>query len=188
MAPSVECSRPIGILFVCLGNICRSPMAEAVFSHIVTERGLASKFHIDSAGTARYHVGERPDGRTIATCKKHNVVVDHFGQLLVSRHFSEFDYILCMDPDNLSNCKRVKPKGQSRAKHELFGKYSGDEGDRVVTDPYYGDLKDFELMYERIVRCSEGLLKQLLEEEETLLSFASAHTAPTARSSDSTSL
>ncbi|KAJ2260677.1 Low molecular weight phosphotyrosine protein phosphatase [Coemansia sp. RSA 376] len=169
MAPSADSDRPIGILFICLGNICRSPMAEAVFSHIVAARGLASKFHIDSAGTARYHVGERPDGRTIDTCNKHGVAVDHFGQLLVSRHFAEFDYILCMDEDNLRDCKHVKPKGQSRAKHGMFGEYSEDKGDRVVTDPYYGGLKDFELMYERIVRCSEGLLKQLLQVEKTRL-------------------
>ncbi|KAJ2824891.1 Low molecular weight phosphotyrosine protein phosphatase [Coemansia furcata] len=168
MAQSEDSEGPIAILFVCLGNICRSPMAEAVFSHIVRERGLDSMFHIDSAGTARYHVGEKPDGRTIATCEKHKVGVNHFGQHLVSRHFAEYDYILCMDRDNLSDCKRVKPKGKSRAKHELFGAYSKNKDDLIVTDPYYGDMGDFEEMYERIVRCSMGLLMELSRKEARL--------------------
>ncbi|KAJ1821065.1 Low molecular weight phosphotyrosine protein phosphatase [Coemansia sp. RSA 2675] len=165
MAPSEECNRPIGILFVCLGNICRSPMAEAVFSHIVAKRGLASHFHIDSAGTAGYHVGEQPDRRTVATCKKNHVAISHRGQLLVQKHFDQFDYILCMDRENLSNSTRVKPRSPCRAKLELFGSYSEDAGDLIVEDPYYGGLEGFEEMYERIVRCSEGLLERLIREK-----------------------
>ncbi|KAJ2886621.1 Low molecular weight phosphotyrosine protein phosphatase [Coemansia aciculifera] len=141
-------------------------MAEAVLADMVAKRGLKAKFHIDSAGTARYHVGEQPDGRTVATCGKHGVPINHLGQQLVRRHFAEYDHILCMDRDNLSDCKHVKPKGQCRAKHELFGSYSKAASDLIVTDPYYGGMEDFELMYERIVRCSEGLLKQLLDPKE----------------------
>ncbi|KAJ2735445.1 Low molecular weight phosphotyrosine protein phosphatase [Coemansia sp. BCRC 34962] len=140
-------------------------MAEAVFSHIVAKRGLAPLFHIESAGTARYHVGEQPDGRTVETCRKNHVVINHLGQQLVPKHFDNFDYILCMDRNNLSDCKRVKPKGQCRAKHELFGSYSEDAGDLIVVDPYYGGMEDFEEMYERIVRCSEGLLEKLIREK-----------------------
>ncbi|KAJ2747494.1 Low molecular weight phosphotyrosine protein phosphatase [Coemansia sp. BCRC 34301] len=140
-------------------------MAEAVFADIVAKRGLSARFYIDSAGTAKYHVGEFPDGRTIETCGRHGVAIEHLGQQLVPRHFSEFDYILCMDRDNLRDCKHVKPKGQCRAKHELFGSYSEDKGDLIVTDPYYGGMDDFERMYERIVRCSEGLLKKLAPED-----------------------
>ncbi|GMM30876.1 tyrosine protein phosphatase [Martiniozyma asiatica (nom. inval.)] len=124
------------VAFVCLGNICRSPMAEAVFSYVANEYGLDLK--IESFGTAGYHVGETPDSRTVSTCKKHRVPINHRAQQIKSSHFNEFDYILCMDESNLQNLKRIQPKN-SKAKLSLFGKYRTDpQFEVIVDDPYYG--------------------------------------------------
>ncbi|KAJ2009730.1 Low molecular weight phosphotyrosine protein phosphatase [Coemansia thaxteri] len=139
-------------------------MAEAVFAHMVSERGLADKFFIDSVGTERYHVGDNPDRRTVLACKKHNVKVSHKGQVLRSEHFLKFDYILCMDRDNLSEVKHRGPKGKHRAKWELFGSYSPNADDLIVDDPYYGGMDGFETMFDQITRCSEGLLERLQAE------------------------
>ncbi|KAI8072763.1 phosphotyrosine protein phosphatase I superfamily [Gongronella butleri] len=150
----------ISVLFVCLGNICRSPMAEAVFQHEVKQRGLADHFgKIDSAGTAGYHVGETPDSRSAATCKKHGVPVNHRAQKVHARHYSEFDYILCMDESNLEDLEWMKPKG-SKAEVALFGDFDP-QGERIIQDPYYGSRDGFERNFDQVTRASEGFLKHL---------------------------
>ncbi|KAJ1916531.1 Low molecular weight phosphotyrosine protein phosphatase [Mycoemilia scoparia] len=121
------------VLFVCLGNICRSPMAEAVFCAEIKKLQLSGKFEVDSAGTAAYHV--------------------------TLKDFERFDHILCMDMSNLSDLKDMKPKG-SKAKVALFGSYDP-EGQRIINDPYYGGKSGFETNYHQIVRSSFGFLKHL---------------------------
>ncbi|KAI8325711.1 LMWPc-domain-containing protein [Martensiomyces pterosporus] len=148
------------VLFVCLGNICRSPMAEAVFAHIVKQRGLSDRFLIDSAGTAGYHVGERPDARSVATCKANGVPVNHHARQVMSSDFKKFDYVLCMDESNLHDLQRKRPQG-SKATAALFGTYSKEKGDRIIEDPYYGGQQGFEHNFEQVTRCSEGLLRSL---------------------------
>ncbi|RKO83157.1 phosphotyrosine protein phosphatase I superfamily [Blyttiomyces helicus] len=147
------------VLFVCLGNICRSPMAEAVFRHVVTSRGLSDRFVIDSAGTAGYHVGDSPDPRSVATCRKNGVPVSHSGQKVNKEDFSRFDYILCMDESNLADLKRLQPT-RTKAKVSLFGDFDP-KGDRIIKDPYYGGQDGFDRNYAQVVRCSEGFLKSL---------------------------
>ncbi|KAJ3034478.1 hypothetical protein HDV00_005001 [Rhizophlyctis rosea] len=150
----------VSVMFVCLGNICRSPMAEAVFKHIVTEKGLEDRFNIiDSAGTAGYHVGEPPDSRSAATCRSHGVPVNHSAQKVNKNHYSQFDYLLCMDESNLIDLQSYKPRG-SKATVQLFGDYDP-KGDRIIKDPYYGGQDGFEYNYKQVVRCSEGFLKHL---------------------------
>ncbi|KAL8287585.1 hypothetical protein RQP46_003443 [Phenoliferia psychrophenolica] len=125
------------VLFVCLGNICRSPLAEAVFIDLVQKRGLTSSIiRIDSAGTAGYHVGSRPDERSIATCKKHNVPINSTCRQLDVR---------LRDHENMRNIERVRPKG-SKAKVALFGSY-GDG--KIIDDPYYGGDQGFETVYQQ---------------------------------------
>ncbi|ORX74109.1 LMWPc-domain-containing protein [Linderina pennispora] len=148
------------VLFVCLGNICRSPMAEAVFAHTVAQRQLSDQFLIDSAGTASYHVGSRPDPRSAATCKSHGVPISHHGRQVQASDFKKFDYILCMDESNLSDLLRKQPSG-SKAQVALFGSYSPDNKDRIIEDPYYGGQDGFEKNFGQVTRCSEGLLKKL---------------------------
>ncbi|RKP07266.1 protein-tyrosine phosphatase [Thamnocephalis sphaerospora] len=149
----------IGVLFVCLGNICRSPMAEAVFAHIVKERGLAERFHIDSAGTASYHVGGLPDERSVACCNRHGVPVKHRARQVVAEDFNNFDYVLCMDKQNLRNLERIRPKG-AHATLKLFGEYDP-EGQRIIEDPYYGGDDGFETNFQQVTRCSHALLASL---------------------------
>ncbi|KNZ47850.1 protein-tyrosine phosphatase [Puccinia sorghi] len=120
------------VLFVCLGNICRSPMAEAVFRHLVTLNGLQDRFgSIASAGTAGYHVGDHPDPRTVSVCRKHGVTADSRAQQVVPDDFSTFDYILAMDASNLRNLHHLQPPN-SKAQVKLFGEF-GDGA--ILQDP-----------------------------------------------------
>ncbi|CAO3617529.1 unnamed protein product [Cunninghamella blakesleeana] len=150
----------ISVLFVCLGNICRSPMSEAVFAHIVKTNNLNNHFQrIDSAGTAGYHVGEKPDSRSLSTCKKHGITTNHRAQKVISKHFDEFDYILCMDESNLEDLLDKKP-AKSKAIVKLFGEFDP-QGDRIIRDPYYGGIDGFDYNFEQVKRSSEGFLKSL---------------------------
>ncbi|KAG9284025.1 hypothetical protein G9A89_022799 [Geosiphon pyriformis] len=135
------------------------PMAEAVFAHTVQQKGLKDRFHIDSAGTAGYHVGERPDNRSIQTCKIHNIPVDSYARQVKREDFREFDYILCMDNSNLADLNDLKPKN-SKAIVKLFGNYDP-QGDLIIRDPYYGGNDGFEGNFQQVTRCSEGFLRTL---------------------------
>lgn len=149
----------ISVLFVCLGNICRSPMAEAVFTAEVVKRNLRDKFTIDSCGTCSYHVGESPDSRSSRTCKKHNVPVNHRARQIRQSDFDNFDYILCMDESNLEDLKDMAPKN-AKKKIQLFGEYDP-KGERIIRDPYYSGIDGFEHNFDQVTRCSEGLLSHL---------------------------
>eukprot|EP00833_Pecoramyces_ruminatium_P014109 jgi/Orpsp1_1/1188141/evm.model.d7180000062785.1 len=128
----------ISVLFVCLGNICRSPMAEAVFTHEVNKRNLSNKFKIDSCGTCGFHVGQDPDSRSSKTCRKHNVPVNHTARQICQDDFNKFDYILCMDESNLEDLREIAPK-KSKDKIQLFGEYDP-KGERIIRDPYYSGI------------------------------------------------
>ncbi|ODV59584.1 tyrosine protein phosphatase LTP1 [Ascoidea rubescens DSM 1968] len=151
----------ISVAFVCLGNICRSPMAEAIFKHIVKQKGLHSHFDkIDSFGTAAYHIGELPDYRSEQTCLRHHITVDHRAQKIAPKHFEAFDFIFAMDNSNLSNLKRIQPK-HSKAHLSLFGKYNekSDQFPAIVDDPYYGGINGFEFNFQQISHFTEVFLK-----------------------------
>merc|ERR1711939_4723 len=146
------------VLFVCLGNICRSPLAEAVFAHVVKTRGLTSHFdRIDSAGTAGYHIGEEPDERSQAVCRKNGVPIDSCARQLARDDFGTFTHIVGMDDMNMRNIERIKPAG-SRATVRMFGSY-GDG--KAIQDPYYGGSNGFQKTYGQCVAYSDGLLADL---------------------------
>ncbi|KAI9506433.1 Low molecular weight phosphotyrosine protein phosphatase [Coemansia spiralis] len=153
-------NKQISVLFVCLGNICRSPMAEAVFRHIVKKNRLGDRFVIDSAGTAAYHVNQKPDSRSVLTCTQRGVSISHRARQVQKADFDQFDYILCMDEDNLEDLLATKPKG-SDARVELFGTFGSGAEDRIIKDPYYGGGKGFVTNFEQVTRCSLGLLRVL---------------------------
>lgn len=156
----------ISVAFVCLGNICRSPMAEAVFRNTVKQQGLQDRFEkIDSFGTGGWHTGEKPDHRSVATCRLHDVPIDHRAQQIKTRHFDEFDYILCMDDMNLRNLRRLQPEG-SKACVQLLGHWNGPNSKypAIVDDPYYGGVDGFEYNYRQISHFSEQFLQSELSD------------------------
>ncbi|KAI9218649.1 phosphotyrosine protein phosphatase I superfamily [Blastocladiella britannica] len=148
------------VLFVCLGNICRSPMCEAVFAHTVREHGLEDHFTtIDSAGTSAYHIGSTPDERSVETCLANGVPVRHTARQVTKADFANFDYIFCMDRSNLSDLNRMRPKS-AKAVVRLFGELDP-KGETIIEDPYYGGLDGFQHNFEQSKRCSLAFLKEL---------------------------
>ena len=148
------------VLFVCLGNICRSPMAEAVFSHKVKEEGLNSEIEVDSCGTAAYHIGQDPDPRTVAIVTDNNIPINHTVRQLRLEDFNRFDYILAMDRSNLSEIYYVKPD-DSLAEIMLIRDFDPTPGDGQVPDPYYGGNDGFQNVFEMLDRSSNALLKHI---------------------------
>ncbi|PUU74976.1 phosphotyrosine protein phosphatase I superfamily [Tuber borchii] len=154
----------VNVLFVCLGNICRSPMAEGAFRRTVQQLGFKNKFRrIDSCGTASYHSGERPDPRTIQLLAKHGIHTSHLARQLATSDFNDFDYILAMDDANLRDITSAQPKG-SKAKVMLFGNF-GDNKREQVQDPYYGGQAGFDKNYLQIVRFTKGFLREVFGAE-----------------------
>ena len=149
------------ILFVCLGNICRSPSAEAILKHLVQQRGDISEWKIDSAGILDLHEGLRSDRRGLKVLKKHGIENPHRARQVREDDFRNFDIIMAFDDSNVEDLKDFRPDdGTARAKVKLFGTYDP-IGKRIIDDPYYGDTSDFENMFDHIHRCCEEFLRQL---------------------------
>ncbi len=151
------------VLFVCLGNICRSPLAEAVFNHHVKTMKLEGVFSADSCGTSNYHIGDPPDPRTVRNATKNGVMMNHRGRQLSWKDLDEYDLILAMDSQNHRNILHI-----ANAAHETKIKFLRDfdpEGPGDVPDPYYGDEKDFQLVFEIVDRSIRNLILKLINEE-----------------------
>lgn len=150
-----------GVLFVCTGNICRSPTAEGVFRHALREAGLHERVTVDSAGTHGYHVGDAPDPRTIAAARQRGVeLADLRARLLRNDDFDNFDLILAMDSGHLAYLARMARPG-ARGRHALFLDYAPEGGFRDVPDPYYGGTDDFELVLDLVQAGVDGLIKHI---------------------------
>jgi protein-tyrosine phosphatase len=157
----VEPCRPLKVLFVCLGNICRSPTAEGVFRHYVRAAGLDGRLLADSAGTGDYHVGEPPDRRACATAFRRGYRIDGLRARQVRRSdFEEFDYILGMDEQNLRALKRLCPS-EHLHKVRLLTEFSGSGPAPPVPDPYFGGPRGFEHALDQIENAVHGLLRHL---------------------------
>lgn len=158
----------IKIMFVCMGNICRSPVAHAVFQKYVDERGLSDQFHIESSGTIDYHVGEQADARMRATAAEHGVHIDHLANHLSAKDLDVYDLVLAMDLDNLKNIRALAKDDSQLQKVKLFRDYDPEAGERAeVPDPYYGGSDGFETVYEIVERASKTLLNKLGDKLET---------------------
>jgi len=158
-SPSPETRR---ILFVCLGNICRSPLAEGVFRHLAVEAGLDGRFEVDSAGTGAWHVGEPPDERSLAVARKNGVRLDGRARKVAEEDFSEFDLLVAMDQDNLRALQALKEEAGGQAPVRLLREFDPDaDGDLEVPDPYYGGPDGFDRVYEMVHRSCIALLDSL---------------------------
>lgn len=150
-------SHPFSILFVCLGNICRSPLAEGVMRHKVRQAGQTDRFSLDSAGTGAWHVGNPADRRSVSVGAIHGVDLSDLRARQVSvEDFYRFDLILAMDVSNLSDLRSMQP-GDGVAELALYRSYC-DDGEQDVPDPYYGGDRGFEDVYQMINRASDVLL------------------------------
>ena len=150
----------ISVLFVCLGNICRSPTAHGVFEKKVAELGLDQHIRVDSAGTGDWHLGKKPDPRTIAAAQQRGYNLAHLRARQVSAaDFTHFDYILAMDGKNLANLQAMQPShfDGTLSLFLPFGQGSFAE----VPDPYTGGVEGFEQVLERVEQAAEGLLAHL---------------------------
>ena len=152
----------IKVLFVCMGNICRSPTAEGVFRDLVARSDLDGLIHIDSAGTHSYHIGKSPDKRASAAAAKRGYDLSALrGRQVSEQDFLVFDYILAMDQDNLENLKRICPVGHEH-KVTLFLELSRKFSEREVPDPYYGGSQGFEQVLDMVEDAAQGLLDKLV--------------------------
>jgi protein-tyrosine phosphatase len=149
------------ILFVCMGNICRSPTAEGVFRHHVREAGLDAAIHSDSAGTHAYHVGEPADRRAQAAATRRGFSLEGIrARKVADDDFHFFDYILAMDEDNLMALKEQAPQ-ESRSQVRLFLEFAESRPENEVPDPYYGGAAGFERVLDLVEEASQGLLETL---------------------------
>jgi len=153
----------VKVLFVCMGNICRSPTAEAVFKHYVGEAQLSQHIASDSAGTHDYHIGEPPDKRAQQTAHGRGYDMSRLRARQVSKSdFVEFDYVLAMDEHNLHLLKAECPPEHTH-KILLFMEFSASGGRRNVPDPYYGGPQGFEHVLDMVEDAAQGLLRHIQE-------------------------
>jgi protein-tyrosine phosphatase len=152
------------VLFVCMGNICRSPMAEGVFKHRVSEAGLSDHIMSDSAGTHDYHVGEPPDARAQRAVERRGYDISGLRARQVTRRdFREFDYVLAMDEMNFRLLASLCPQEHAH-KLKLFMEFQADAAMREVPDPYYGGVQGFETVLDMVDAAAQGLLSHLRQQ------------------------
>ena len=153
----------VKVLFVCLGNICRSPLAEAIFKHKIKEKGLEKFIEADSCGTANYHVGHLPDSRTLANALKNGVTLNHFGRQLCTNDLDNFDFIFAMDATNHTNILRLKNASNHTQKIALMRDFDPiNKGE--VPDPYHGDELDFQNVFDILNRTMDNFIIHLEKE------------------------
>lgn len=153
--------QPVKVLFVCLGNICRSPMAEGLFLHHVSQAGLGHAFEVDSAGTSGHHEGELADRRMRQTATGHGIALTTHSRPLRRQDFTDFHYILTMDRSVHRDVLRVQATTQGAAKVELMRDYDAESDVADVPDPYYGGMDGFEEVYRILDRSTRRLLASL---------------------------
>lgn len=158
----------IKVLFVCLGNICRSPLAEAILNHKIKMRGYEDKIQCDSCGTSDFHIGELPDERAVACAAKYGINMTHRGRQLHRTDFREYDYLIAMDKSNLENVLRLSDSLRIKPRNlHLMRDFQESPDYADVPDPYYGEAEGFEIVYRILEDAIERFL-QKIEVEHTL--------------------
>jgi protein-tyrosine phosphatase len=154
----------VRLLFVCLGNICRSPTAEGVMRTLVQRAGLQDSIELDSAGTGRWHVGSPPDARASAVARTHGVALEGLARQVRTEDFDEFDLVLAMDSSNMRELRQLAPGAPERAKVRLLREFdpaSVDADDLDVPDPYHGTASGFEEVFDLVHAACDGLLERI---------------------------
>jgi len=154
------------VLFVCLGNICRSPLAEGVFRHLVRERGLDAHYDIDSAGTGSWHVGAAPDPRSTLVAERNGVLLEGAARQVRAEDVKRFDWIIAMDRDNRAHLDDMLEHLRGDARVSLLRDFDPEPEDGDVPDPYYGGPSGFDDVYVMVRRATEAFLDHL-EAERT---------------------
>lgn len=163
----MDASRKLKVLFVCLGNICRSPLAEGVFRHLVERAGLTERFEIDSAGTSAYHVGDPPDERTAEVALARGITLTGSARQITREDFRRFNYIIVMDRENLAAVQRLARISRPAGKVLMLREFDEAAGnDRDVPDPYYGGPRGFEDVHDIVERSCAELLRHIRQEHQ----------------------
>ncbi len=149
----------VEVCFVCLGNICRSPLAQGVFESLVKKEGLQDRIIISSAGTSHWHVGSPPDDRMQETARQHGIQLNSRGRQFQAADFKQMDLVLAMDHNNLSALEQLRPEAELQEKLFLFRSFDPENnGDLDVPDPYYGGDQGFETVYQMVERTCPKVL------------------------------
>ena len=152
----------VKVLFVCMGNICRSPMAEGMFRRLLKSAGLAEQVYVDSAGTHSYHIGAPPDTRSQATALRRGIDLRNLrARQVTESDLVEFDYVLAMDRDNFEHLQVLCPDPQLQRRVQLFLDFAPDLPEREVPDPYYGGSGGFERVMDLVEEAAQGLLTDI---------------------------
>lgn len=157
----------IKVLFVCLGNICRSPLAEGIFNDLLKNEQLQDKVQVDSAGTGTWHIGELPDLRTINVARQHGIELTSPARQVQEDDLNEFDYILAMDLQNLDDINNLKELSPGKAKVFLMRDFDRPaKADKEVPDPYLGEDGQFDVIYNILEHSCKGFLEFLRKQEK----------------------
>jgi protein-tyrosine phosphatase len=155
----------IKVIFVCLGNICRSPLAQGAFQALVDERGLSQHFVLDSAGTGAWHVGENPDPRSVRTAAQHQVdIAQQRGRVFIQEDMKRFDYIFAMDLSNQRDIIQRHTDGHSTKVHLFLERTVGKDAE--VPDPYYGRSDGFEHVWSLVLQAGEAWLNEICKQHD----------------------
>ncbi len=149
------------LLFVCLGNICRSPSAENIMRYLSEQEGLSEQIICDSAGTSSYHIGSSPDARMQSAAAKRGIQLMGEARQFEKSDFEAFDLILAMDRENYRNILRLDPQGRYQHKVKMMCDYATHHQEKDVPDPYYGGVEGFEQVIDLLLDACEGLLTEI---------------------------
>ncbi|MCL2927514.1 MAG: low molecular weight phosphotyrosine protein phosphatase [Trichodesmium sp. St16_bin4-tuft] len=161
---------PHKLLFVCLGNICRSPSAENIMNHIIEKANLSEFIVCDSAGTGGYHIGSPPDSRMTYAAKMRGIQLKGSARKFQEKDFNNFDLILTMDKENYRDVRSLDKAGKYRDKVKLMCDFCKDFDVQEVPDPYYGGSDGFDYVIEILLDACEGLLDYLINQNKILIS------------------
>ncbi len=157
---------PIRILFVCLGNICRSPAAESVFNGLIKAQGLSDRFIVESAGTGGWHIGQQPDARMRRQGEKRGLIFATLGQQLGKKDFAKFDYIVTMDDSNYHDALLLAGSDDDRDKVVKLATFHSTGAVDKVPDPYYGGIEGFDLVLDILEDACANFLRHVLDDQE----------------------